>query len=156
MGKGNLRRIASALCKKHGSKLYRNFKVSRKKLSSRLLKEIISQLSVNVNDIIFDCDGFNHRVKKINHSYCRGPHHASGYWWAPRSEFEFEDGAISCTCYHSISPLSREEIEANELNFLNAIDKTEIVIEAIERISNGDHITDEYGILLNKYKHLYR
>jgi hypothetical protein len=129
-----------------GSKLcaYRN-------LSAALLKTLLHQLQFKPGDLVHDCDGFNHRIKRF----------VKYRWWngVIDIEVEFENGGRACGCNISPKPpRTREYIEecfkSMELTEVKEGDESwtwwnkKHQAALRQAVLRGEHVVDEDGILL--------
>lgn len=117
MGNSSLRRQASQALKKAGApKLWVKPQFGKKygdilRTRSNNLRDIIHLAGLKPGDIVFDCDGFNHRIKSFK--WKRLWH---GQIWADR--MEFEDGTWSCGCMVPEKAHTPKQINAEWLEML--------------------------------------
>ncbi|MFA6050009.1 MAG: hypothetical protein WC761_02325 [Candidatus Paceibacterota bacterium] len=164
MGNRALRKEAARLIKERGLpvKLYRG-KQGKFRYSAPALKSLIYSLKYKVGDVVGDCDGSNHIIKKIvwykstNNRWWG--HGQRGYALYLKHHI-FEDGTYSCGCSGSPEdPRSREVIEKAWTD-LDQSEQDELEVDSREWkifcwIKAGGHVYDENGIMLPAWRKTY-
>ena len=150
MGNHALRRQTSMALRAAGlpHKLYRGkSRVAWKYLHAKTLRNMIKEADRRVGDLINDCDGFNHRITKVNVSY--GWNGVLMF-----NAYNLEDKHQSCGCSgRSDDSKTVEQIVA----FFNVTDQqvvemgdwwTENDQRLLDKIKAGEPICDKDGIKL--------
>lgn len=169
MGKSAKIRKLNYLCKKLGlGRFYKGKgRLVKRDFSYNQLNNLFILLSTQPGTVVHDCDGFNHVVKGLaRNDRLYADNRAGKYtktWYRYEDQLEFEDGSWSCGCPGGIEPArSREEIEAWMKGYYLSDgfttwfggDISEKVLRMKADLLAGEHICDERGVLLDKYKDL--
>ena len=142
----------------------------RKHINRKKERKLKWALTLNPGDLINDCSGFNVRVRDIYPCYIQ----TSKGWYIYDVQIELEPNGNYCSLINCgvIPSLSRNQVEFNWLewaqNYINSGSlkrwyaedifmfnkQLNIMINNIDRIKNGKHITDESGCLLDRFRYL--
>jgi hypothetical protein len=156
MGKAKLRSQLAKELKDAGisRKLYYGSgRVAKRYYSGAHLRYLLFMIST-IGEVVQDCDGFNHRVKKPIVERLREGRNSKVIFF---DRLEFDDGKWSCGCPAGVDyPLSREEIERYWLAWCKDPIGKEYWADFIDKIepilSSGGHICDENGLLLAEFE----
>lgn len=160
MGNSSLRRQAAEALKKAGApKLWKSppggcgYAGTVHRLRASQLRKIIHLASLKPGDIVFDCDGFNHRIKSFKWSRLW-----QGSVWIHK--FEFDDGTWSCGCMvpeHGRTPeqINKEWFELlthPDYGYEDGCDEwIECNVARLEALKAGKSICNEDGFVLPEF-----
>lgn len=162
MGNRALRRQLSEMI---GVRIYTGFSkiAALEYFPARKLRRLLVLASVRPGDLVQDCDGFNHRVTKVNLVWDNGS-------WKERNvkgrylsdiQFEFEDGHVPCGCGADRTPSSVAEIEEFWSEWIpyqrhNGFGWADgpFYDEILRRLSSKESICDKDGIMLPELRKL--
>ena len=161
MGNSSLRRQAAEALKKAGApKLWKSppggcgYAGTVHRLRASQLRKIIHLASLKPGDIVFDCDGFNHRIKSFKWSRLW-----QGSIWV--NQFEFDDGTWSCGCMVPELAHTSKQIDTEwlgvlthpEHDFEDTNDRwKEVYIKRLEALQAGKSICDHAGFVLPEFQ----
>jgi hypothetical protein len=153
MGNRALRKEAAAALKRAGysGKLYHGPKLKMfKYMRAYELRHLIFLANLRVGDYVNDCDGFNHKITKIN---------VVRRWYGviDFEQFEFEDGRLSCGCPSGpVEAWTNEQIaefHKYDDEYIETLKSggwwTEINQKFYDRLMSGEAICDEHGCKLS-------
>lgn len=157
MGNHKLRKQASEALKKAGAPKLFKPPVYGKRYGTvygrdaRQLRLVAHMASLKPGDIVFDCDGFNHRIKSFKWSRLW-----MGLVWV--NQYEFED-SWSCGCMVPEPAKTPAEINAiwldnwtNRADEINWSEYSDKEIQARDDLFAGKSLVDDLGFQLPKYK----